>query len=352
MRKDRLRVLLVCLVVVAMVALGLAGGLFGCKKTDGQDKEDGEITDGQGDHDTTDGITGNVVAFVHGNNVYLANADGSGWRQLTTSAAGYGDLAFSPSGKKLAATRVEGDALPQLVVIDVASGKVSDVSWTNPEYSEAWSAVGVQPWNGGTSWATEDVLYCTGMKESGGQMVLQLLKYDLAAHKITVVEGDAQNPSVSPDGSSLAYIRKPTDWAQSQGGAWESGDPGDLIIRALPAGGPTSLMANMRGYVFEAIFSTDNKHMAVIVFDEPDTTLVLTDMQGTRESTLRVVGPGGLIGHPSFSPAGDQLVAHYGWRDIPGDPYKYTVFVVPTDQVNPPATDIGEATDPAWSPAH
>jgi Tol biopolymer transport system component len=349
-RKDRLRLMLVCLTALVMVALAMVGGIGGCKKTTGNVEENGDITEEKGNQDNTGTEGTSVIAFIRDDLIYLANSDGSGGRQLTSNPSGYGDLAFSPSGKKLAATKVEGDAFPQLVVVDVASGKVTDVSWTNPDYSAAWTAAGVEPWFGGISWAGENVLYCTGMKNPSGQIILQVLKYDLSAHQITVIEGDAQDPSISPNGKELAYIRKPSDWAQTQGGMWETADFGDLVVRNLASGNVRSLMGNMRGYVFEAIFSPDGKHMAVTVFDEPDTTFVLTDLDGVRQHTLSVIGPSGTIGHPSFSPSGDKLVAHRAVRESSSAPYVYSVFIVPTDQDNAQADDLGKAQSPAWSP--
>jgi dipeptidyl aminopeptidase/acylaminoacyl peptidase len=342
--KDRLR-LLVCLTALALVALSLVGGIYGCKKTTVKDEGNNEITDGQDDIDTNIDTGTSAVAFIRNDLVYLANADGSNVRQLTSSAAGYGDLAFSPSGKKLAATKVEGDAFPQLIIIDVASGKVTDISWTNPDYSAAWTAAGVEPWFGGISFTKEDVLYCTGMKNPSDQIIVQVLKYDFSAHQITVIEGDAQNPAVNKNGNSLAYIRKPADWAQTQGGMWGTGDFGDLVIRDLASGSTRVL----KGNVFVASFSPQGENMAVVYFDEPDTALQLTDLDGNRLYTLSHIGPSGSFGHPSFSPQGDYVAAHRKWRDLPEQPYTYTLFVVATSGNNPPVTDFGEGKDPAWS---
>jgi Tol biopolymer transport system component len=342
--------LFACLVVIALLSLALMGVMGGCKKAKvgGKDEEVGLEEEGGGG-DALKGGAGKI-AFVRDYLIYLAEVDGSGGRQLTPTAAAYGDLAFSPSGKKLAATKVEGDAFPQLVIVDVGSGKVTDVSWTNPDYSSAWTAAGVQPWFGTISWAGEDLLYCTGMKNPSNQIIPQVLKYDISARRITVIEGDAQNPSLSPDGKELAYIRKPSDWAQTQGGMWGAGDFGELVVRNLASGETRSLMGNMRGYVFEAVFSPDGEHLAVTVFDEPDTTLIITDAKGNRLHTLTSIGPAGRIGHPSFSPRGDRLLAHRGWREALEEPYVYTVFMMPTEEENAQATDLGKAQYPAWSP--
>lgn len=347
MAEYRLRLLLTYLVILTIAVLVLVSGMGGCKKTAVKGEENGGETDGQDGNDGHSATGPSGIAFIRDDHVLLAKADGSGERKLTSSAAGYGDLAFSPSGGKLAATKVEGDAFPQLVVIDVASGNLTDVSWTNPDFSAAWAAAGVEPWFGGISWVREDALYCTGMKNQGGQIVLQVLKCDLPSRKIEVIEGDAKSPAVSPDGKKLAYIRKPADWAQAQGGPWDAGDFGDLIVRDLGSGNSSMLNFN----VFDAVFSPDGVHMAVTVFDEPDTALILTGLDGKRQHTLKVVGPSGTIRHPSFSPGGDEVVAYHGWREIPGEPYTYIVFTVPVNQDNPPGSDLGKGKDPAWSPS-
>jgi dipeptidyl aminopeptidase/acylaminoacyl peptidase len=343
---NPLRRLMVCLTAAALVALFLVGALAGCGRAAVQEEGNGEADNGQADNGAED-VSGHAgIAFVRDDHVYVADADGSGERRLTSDAAGYGDLAFSPSGRKIAATRVEGDAMPQLVVMEVAGGEVTDVSWSNPDYSQAWTSEGVKPWFGGTGWVGEDILYCTGIINRNGHMTLLVLKFDLSGPRIEVIEENAQNPAVSVDGGQLAFIRKPDDWEKAQEKEWQAGDFGDLAIMDLESGDMTTIGFN----VFDVSFSLDGGRLALTVFEEPDTALIVTDMEGGRLYTLRVIGPVGNIRHPSFSPAGEKIIACRHWREEPGEPYTNEIFVVPTDSDNVDTTELGKGEDPAWSP--
>jgi len=105
-----------------------------------------------------------------------------------------------------------------------------------------------------------------------------------------------------------------------------------------------------RGFVFDAVFSPEGKYMAVDCFDEPDTELYYTDVEGNIEYALDMVGPAGGTGHPSFSPDGKYVIYHIAFMEQQGAPYDYTMFIAPTGAANPEPIDLGEGRDPAWSP--
>ena len=212
MKRDRFRFLVMGLLSLAVVLTVVVGGLGGCERKKGLWGEEGQNGGGDGGRDgaRAEGFSG--VAFVRDDHIYLAEyLEGAGEideRRLTSGASGYGDLAFSPSGTKLAATMVEGDALPQLVIIDVKSGEMTEVSWTNERYSAAWTAADLGPWLGGIAWADEDVLYCTAQRSESGEFRYFVVRYDLSAPAVEIIEADAYNPALDPDGEKLAYIKK------------------------------------------------------------------------------------------------------------------------------------------------
>jgi hypothetical protein len=274
--------------------------------------------------------------------------------RLTSVASGYGDLAFSPKGTKLAAIKVEGDALPQLVIIDVESEKMTEVSWTNEDYSGAWTAADLGPWFGSITWASEKVLYCTAQRSVGGEFRYFVVKYDLSAPEVEIIAENAANPALSPDGNKLAYIAMPSDWAEVGVGAWSNLDPGDLMVMDLAGGDSKKVSINSegsnRGYVFDAAFSPDGKRMIVDCYDEPDTVLYYTGLNGKIVYALDMIGPAGRFSHPSFSPDGDFVIYDSAWRDVPEEPYEYTLHIAPTGAANPEVIDLGAGSDPAWSP--
>ena len=362
MKATRIRLLSVFLLIIAVAALALAGGLNGCEKGKGPLGEDQKNGDEDGGEDGTQTGGFNGVAFVRDDYIYLAeyleDEEEIDESRLTSAASGYGDLAFSPSGTKLAATKVEGDALPQLVIIDIESEKMTEVSWTNEDYSGAWTQADLGPWFGSITWADEDVLYCTAQRSVGGEFRYFVVKYDISIPYVEIVAADACNPALDPDGEKLAYIRMPANWAEIGIAPWGTIDPGELVVMDLASGDSKKVSVNRdgvdRGYVFDAAFSPDGQHMAVDCFDEPDTELYYTDLGGDILYTLDMVGPAGRTEHPSFSPAGDYVIYDIAYREAMDAPYDYTMFIMPTGSAPPEGADgvdLGEGWDPAWSPA-
>jgi hypothetical protein len=358
--RGRFQLMMICLLSLTVVLIAIVGGMSGCEKGKGPqigDQENGdEDANGNGDGTQAEGFSG--VAFVRDDYIYLADyledEEKIDESRLTDSASGYGDLAFSPKGTKLAATKVEGDALPQLVIIDIESEKMTEVSWTNEDYSGAWTAADLGPWFGGITWASEGVLYCTAQRSVSGEFRYFVVKYDLSKPEVEIIAKDAANPALNPDGDKLAYISMPSDWAEIGVGPWSNLDPGDLMVMDLESGDAERVSINRdggdRGFVFDAAFSPDGKHMVVDCYDEPDTELYYTGLNGNILYVLDMVGPAGRTGHPSFSPDGDYVIYHSAFKNLIEEPYEYTMFIAPTGAANPEVIDLGGGMYPAWSP--
>ncbi|RJP34475.1 MAG: hypothetical protein C4536_02765 [Actinobacteria bacterium] len=356
MRNNRVSLLLIGLVIISMLALSAAAFLGGCGKGksslwgDGQDGNGGNGQDGT----HAEGFAG--IAFVRGGQIYLADPDTQDVRRLTTQDAAYANLAFSPDASKLSATMVVSDSMPQLVIIDVESGKMTDVSWTNEDYSGAWTAADVQPWFGSMAWADEDTLYATAARITPDWLYPRVIEFDLSGPGIKVIADKAQNPSLSPDGRKLAYVRQPEEWRDAYGGLhWEDIDPGDLVIQDLGSGDIQKIEVTSqgayRGYIYAAVFSPDGKHLAAVCSDEPDTALYYADLEGAVDYAIEFVGPQSKVGSPSFSPDGAWIAYHLSLNDGTGGPLSYSISVAPTGVGgNPEVIQAGEGSYPAWSP--
>lgn len=356
MKEERISFLPVILVIISMLALMATLFLGGCGKGKnllGDDEQQGKGNDG---HDGTqaEGFAG--IAFVSGGQIYLADPDTQELRRLTSEDAGYSNLAFSPDASKLSAIKVVGDSMPQLVIIDLESGETTDVSWTNGDYSGAWTAADVQPWFGSMAWVDEDTLYATAARITPDWLYPRVIKLDLSGSSIEVIADKAQDPSLSPDGKKLAYVRQPKEWRDAYGGLhWEHMDPGDLVIQDLRSGDIKEIEVTSRGvnrgYIYEAACPPDGEHLAAVCSDEPDTALFYTDLEGFVDHAIAFVGPQSKVGSPSFSPDGKWVVYHLETVKAHGGSASYAILAAPVNAgSNPKAMQAGEGRYPAWSP--
>ncbi len=307
----------------------------------------GKSVEVQGGGDQDGGAGQAKIAYVKDySKVCIANVDGSDERQLTIDPANaYGALAFSPSGEKLSAWMMRGDSVPTLVVINVASGNQTDL-WDG-DFRAAWTALGVDPWFGNTSWGSESVLYSTGVKSVNGKLVPQVVKVDISSHQVQVIEAAAQNPGASRDGTKLLYVRMPSDLTPFIGHDWGQNDFGDLVLRDLASGSVTTIQRDC----FEAVFAEDGGSLAAVIWSEPDTQLKILGTDGIVKRQLSVVGPGFILGHPSFSPDGAQLVYHAGAQSGTVTSADTNVMVSRTQPVSGETpTTFGSGRYPAWLP--
>ncbi len=287
------------------------------------------------------------IAYVKDySQVHVVNPDGTSDVQLTNDPANaYGALAFSPNGDKLSAWLMRGDSLPTLVVMDAASGSQTDL-WAG-DFRAAWTALAVDPWFGNTSWGSETVLYATGVKRVNDKLIPQVVKVDLSSHQVQLIEAAAQNPGASPDGTKLLYVRMPADLTPFAGHDWGQNDFGDLVVRDLA----TNAVTMIQRECFEASYAADSRSLAAVIWSEPDTQLKILGTDGIVIRQLSMVGPGFILGHPSFSPDDAQLVYHAGGGSGTGTAANTNVMfthVQPASGETP--TTFGSGRYPAWSP--
>ena len=235
-----------------------------------------------------------VIAFsrpLESTDIFMVNEDGSGEHKLATLRNRPSNLSFSPSGKKLAAITSGGDVKTELVVIDVASGKVTELSGSSKSPSRtALNKAELGVCEGRTCWATENVIYFTAAIKGQGVLKPVVAKMDISVPKVEIVVKNAKNPALSADGKKLAYIHLPANWLERPAGAWKLSDPGDLVVKDLAGGATKTIFAhskntpadrqNSRGYIFEAAFHPDGKHLMTCCSDEPDSELYYIDMEG------------------------------------------------------------------------
>lgn len=359
MVKTHLRMVLLVVMIMALFSIVLTGGLAGCEKKNTSTDETNDVQDDVNEQ-TGGGPSG--IAFVRDSyKICIVNENGSSERQFTNDpSCAYGNLAFSPSGKKLAATKTQGDSMPDLVIIDLAGGKETSL-YFNSTNNANWNAVGV-PWFGTLSWASEDVLYLTTTES--GHDTYQVARFTFSTNKVELIIKDAKSPSVTPDGKKLAYIGLPANWAEESGGTWVTPSPGDLMIRDLTSGDtklvyvhfqeqPSGVFEASRGFVYDVAFAPDGKHLVTTCADGPDTELYYIDVKGEVVATPAMIGTAGRLGSPSFSPDGKKVVYHVeSWQGLYDSPHDYEINTVQANAPMSPSTrvSLGKGRNPAWGP--
>jgi Tol biopolymer transport system component len=299
------------------------------------------------------GAGGSRIAFVRNGNIWLSEPDHGGERRLTAESeppAGaqpgsyayvdWGGLSFSPDSSKLAAWKVGSDIAPSLIVINVADSAQADLG---QEYKGAWETAGMYPWPGNIAWSADNVIYCTAGSTQGTLEEIHVVRLDLSASVLTDVEAWARNPALSPDGRTLSYISAPPEYRGDEIG-WDEYTYGDLVLLNLESGRKVTVSSQ----VVEAVFTPGGDRLVAVFRSEPDTELVLMDLEGNILTRLDTVGPSFVMGHPSVSPGGSQAIFHTGERLRFGVPATATLMMVDLGGGSFTAQEWGKGCYPAW----
>jgi Tol biopolymer transport system component len=124
----------------------------------------------------------------------IVGIDGSGLRTLTASAPGveWSGPRFDPAGARVAATRLLPGGWLDLVLVDLASGAVSQLTHDR--------AKDVEP-----TWTPDGASIVFRSDRDGVSNLYALRLADARVLRVSNVIGGAFQPAVSPDGSSVAW---------------------------------------------------------------------------------------------------------------------------------------------------
>ncbi|MFD8863214.1 amidohydrolase family protein [Streptomyces sp. NPDC059590] len=136
-------------------------------------------------------------SYADGNfHLWLARADGTGARQLTKGASDHREPRFSPDGKRIAYAG-ETDGRYAIHVLDLDTGESG--LWASGADATAQEA---QPY-----WRPDgQAIVFTSGKGDAPQAVVQVDADGERTELVTVAKGRVAGPSLSPDGTKLAYV--------------------------------------------------------------------------------------------------------------------------------------------------
>jgi TolB protein len=241
---------------------------------------------------------GRWIAFSLRGDIWKVPAEGGEAVALTSGPHYYFEPSWSPDGRRIALTLDVGGNL-EIGIIDANGGAVTRVA-THPR-------VDLQP-----TWARDGAsLFFTSARRGGWR----ILRHDLSTGTDTALVNGIQ-PSVSPDGRSLAYEQsglrvldlttlesrlvrdeeteyrmKPMWTPDGQNILYVTEDEGSNDVRVVAAQGgePIELTSDREHHEMSPVPSPDGNRFAFVAFRAGVPRLFTADIAGGRQSTWREV---------------------------------------------------------------
>jgi dipeptidyl aminopeptidase/acylaminoacyl peptidase len=151
---------------------------------------------GEGSEDMAVSRTNGRIAYVANvdghNQIFVANTRGGDRRQLTQDASGAESPAWSPDGSQIAYRGVAPDGSSEVYVIDVEGAAPPTRITREP------TDVG-----DGLAWSPDGTVIFYQSERDDGQAVIRSI--DVVSGRTTTIVQDAGYPTVSPDGTRIAF---------------------------------------------------------------------------------------------------------------------------------------------------
>jgi TolB protein len=240
---------------------------------------------------------GRWIAFSMRGDIWKVPAEGGEAIALTSGPSYHFEPAWSPDGQRIALSMDVGGNLDIGIVDANGGGRVQTIA-THPR-------VDLQP-----TWSRDgNSIYFTSARNGGWR----IFRHDLAANSDTALVNGIQ-PSVSPDGRSLAYEQgglrvldlatlqsrvvrdeetgyrmKPVWSPDGRSILYVTEDKGsnDIRIIAATGGDPIELTTDAEHHEMSPSPSPDGKHFAFVSFRTGAPTLRIADIAGGRPDTWR-----------------------------------------------------------------
>ncbi|MDO8500231.1 MAG: S9 family peptidase [Gemmatimonadaceae bacterium] len=187
---------------------------------------------------------GRQVTYITGGQLWLADADGTGARQLTKLSGGASGPVWSPKSDRIAfVSSVYPDCAD-----DACNASRSQAEEANPVKAHIADNLMYRHW---TAWAgdTRSHLFVVGTASGAPVDVTRGVKYDVPPGPF----GGSEGYAFSPDGEELAYTAKD----QGREDAWST----DINVYTVSAGGGTPAVITLanKGADVNPVYSPDGR---------------------------------------------------------------------------------------------
>lgn len=256
------------------------------------------------------GIATSTIGFISTHSgrkeVYLADYDGAGIRQITHDNGLSVSPALSPDGRKLAYTGYQA-GYADIYLIDLATGsRIRLVKFPGTNSGARFSPDGGR-------------LACSISKD--GNPELYVVGLGGGARRLTHTRGSESSPAWSPDGSEILYASD------------ENGAP--QLFRISSGGGVGRMVPTGYGYCTEPSWSPDGQRIAFNVRSGGGFAVAVMDLSG---GGARIVAQGE---NPVWGADSRHLVYSTGGT--------ITLLDVPTGKSAPVISGLGKVTEPTWT---
>ncbi len=199
--------------------------------------------------------------------VYIANSDGTNPVNVTPSLTDpQSEPSFSPNGQSLSYTHGEPGVTSAIRIIELE----------NYVPVSGFTATGFAPGTAGSTWTPDGNLVF--QSRATGQTDILIRRADGTVTNLTAGYAEtAREPSVSPDGQSIAFV--------SFGGS-DSGFALDIFVMGIDGGGIRNLTPGNASDETTPAFSPDGNLVAYEQSDFGDQDIKLVNLNGVVQSTL------------------------------------------------------------------
>jgi Tol biopolymer transport system component len=247
------------------------------------------ITISNGSTDPAYSPDGSRIAFVStGNQIFVMNADGSGRRQITTSATVKSQPTWSPDGSRIAYVSnsfdVDGQTDLEIWAINADGTGRTQLTKNTPfaDTQPAWSPLGDKiAFVSARTGETDRNVY---VMDADGSNQVSVTPNSPPGCSPNCYQGHDDNPSWSPDGSKIAYVH---GYGPPENPFAAGGPPNIWVMDSDPATNDwTNLSSNDSRTDIEPAWSPDGSKIAYVGVSDSNRNIYVMNSNGSGQTSV------------------------------------------------------------------